>query len=348
MNRTVQHPLLRASNLLVHCFAAVKWQQIDGGKWKSAGGRVLSNEAYQRHQQRVGSREAKGGAKKAPAPKGAAPKPSASEAAPAGWPTGTAAWAAPEGGSAPAGPRAIAAPAKRKKKTRSGDPSAAANRAAYDRVRAGGQRLGPYAADVDYTRPITPPVKAPPLPGGQKLPDPTPAESAYITAQHGRDKQRFGAKVADFLKKATAGAVGILAGLNGMAWGAIAGSALGGPLGLALGTAVGGGLGGKLGAWGGKKILKAAKRPAKGGKRAGFAEAQPADLDPVPLIKARIRALLARQGKPSDIPIDDEPILAALALAAQDDDAQERAAALARMAEPVRGLVGASRRVRRA
>jgi hypothetical protein len=62
------HPLQSAANLLVHCFARVEWQQIEGGKWKSSGGRVLSNEAYQRHQARVKAAGGKGAKKPAAKP----------------------------------------------------------------------------------------------------------------------------------------------------------------------------------------------------------------------------------------------------------------------------------------
>ncbi len=45
---------------LIHTFARAKWTQIQGGKWRSEKGRVLSNEAYQRHQARLKSQPAKG------------------------------------------------------------------------------------------------------------------------------------------------------------------------------------------------------------------------------------------------------------------------------------------------
>lgn len=455
MNHASQHPMIRAANALVHTFARVEWQQIDGNKWRSSGGRVLSNEAYQRHQQRVKDRGAAGAKPKAGEKPAEGAKPAGGHTAPKGH------FLTPDES------KAVRAKMERAGKAPKPKAPGAAPLPGYD----SGGLLGALATSRTPSAPQSP-VKAPALPGGQKLPDPSPQDGAYINAQHTKDVKRFGSKVANFLRSATAGAVGILLGANGLAWGAIAGTALGGPLGLALGTAIGGGIGGKLGAWAGKKVLKASRgkgrltamargavraavpplagaaiggtaaavlaapasvalpsmaasgmigvdaalgfptsksllelaqvgasapgnvaRGVRGAmatsrasarraagvtsdrgldtvvvtdlrakeaerywaarrKQTGFAEpaapapgAAPADLDPVALIKARIRAMLAQQGKPADILIDDEPILAALALAAQGEDIQQQSGALNAMAEPVRALVRTSRRL---
>ncbi len=442
-----KHPLIRASNLLVHCFARqrVEWQRIDGGKWRSPGGRVLSDEAYQRHLRRLGNEESLPVGSKYPHPsvfKGlvnqgsgaettqpAAPQPGApapsklarkrrgvtvpeserghnvrlpkdprrllidqADAAlkQMGYTVGESTYslklktplthlthpdgrksiatgdeirsivygpAEKRGSPAPAAPAPVAPvpqPVAQKAPTPTPKPAPAAAKPApkTQPPKPPAPKPTPAVAAVAPARPTAAPAPAaPPQPpakparpkNGPDLPAPSPADSSYINAAAVKDKQRFGPKVAEFLRKSLATAVGILTATNGLAWGAITGTALGGPLGLALGTAVGGSIGARLGAWAGKKTDR-----KLGGKRFSerFADTPgaPPHLDPVALIKARIRALLVAQGKP--VPqIDDEPILAALALAAQEDDENDTGAKLTAMSEACRELCGAARKV---
>jgi hypothetical protein len=54
---------------LIHTFARAKWSQIEGGKWRSEKGRVLSNESYQRLQTKLKAPATKAGPKTPKTPK---------------------------------------------------------------------------------------------------------------------------------------------------------------------------------------------------------------------------------------------------------------------------------------
>lgn len=134
---------------------------------------------------------------------------------------------------------------------------AAANRAAFDKRQKAGELPGAeFTPGVNYQAPtgamrspLAPPVEPPKnLPPGVPPPPPPPIEQmGTVNAIAARDKSRFGAKIAEFLRGAAAYALGMLTAANGAAWGAVAGLAVGGPLGLAVGTALGGGLGARAG-----------------------------------------------------------------------------------------------------
>ncbi|HEY1188019.1 MAG TPA: hypothetical protein VGE74_10195, partial [Gemmata sp.] len=168
MTRTAHHPLLRASALLVHTFARAEWQPIEGGKWRSSGGRVLSNDAYQRHQQRLKTREGKpAAAPKRGAPKSTAPAPAQPGSAPRKPATGKNVY----GQEIELGP--FMRPGEAAPRTKAPAPKPAG------RLELGQSLPG-------YTPPPAAPVRAPALPGGARLPDPNPTESAYLNRQHGR------------------------------------------------------------------------------------------------------------------------------------------------------------------
>ena len=96
---------------------------------------------------------------------------------------------------------------------------------------------------------------------------------------------------------------------------------------------------------------KAAKRKASAvNKQKSFAEHfadAPADLDPVVLLRARLKAVYARRGEPCP-EIDDKVILSALAMAGLAADEKEKSAEAAAMAEGVHILAGTARRLTRA
>ena len=225
------HPIQRAAQTLVHYFARSEWRQIDGGKWRSSGGRVLSDEAYKRHQARMKDSEGKR-AKAKSFPKGM-PKGLAPIAVPA-----------PDSPVTPTGKPAPADPGgelKYRTKTRppgTGTPKPKPPASAA--LTAAGLPGNPLAAPAGYK---PGPALAPAKP---TVPPPTPAEKQVIDGHYARDTQRFGQKAARTLRDALSYAVGMLTAGNGLAWGAMIGGALAGPLGVAVGTGVGGAIGGYL------------------------------------------------------------------------------------------------------
>lgn len=307
--------------LSFHTFARAKWSQQPNGNWRSAGGRVLSNDSYQRMMSRI--EQAKGKASSGTTRRdGASIAPEGERGHNVKLPKDPrrlnidqANAALEQMGYKETGSRfdlktqtsyiTLRFPDGQTKEVTAKD----VKKLVYGK-KPGGNTPGanptsptpptapkpaspttpqPTASPSPAQRPQPQPPKADPTPvqpatspkGAPPLPPTTPEQSKYINATYEKDKARFGDKVAEFLRKTLATTVGMATAMNGFAWGAIAGTALAGPLGLALGTFLGGGLGARAGSWAGKKVDKALS-----GRGRGLAMARAAGRKILPAVAA--------------------------------------------------------------